>query len=146
MVVHSESDDPSRFARGSRMRAGERELEVEGSRSSGEVLVVRFAGISDRDTAESLRGLELTISEGDRRTLDSDEFWPDELVGLEARLPSGHTVGSIVGFVTGGAQDRLVLRLPGGEVEVPFVDEIVPRIEVDEGFLVLHPPMGLLDV
>lgn len=127
------------------MQAGGRELEVESAKASGDVVLVRFAGISDRNAAEGLRDTDLTVTDDDRRELGDDEFWPDELVGLQVRLPSGEMVGSVTGFVPGDAQDRLVLQVGAGEVEIPFVGEIVPQVEVDHGFLVVDPPAGLLE-
>lgn len=127
------------------MRAGVRELEVESSTTSGDVVLVRFAGISDRNTAEELRDTDLTIAGGERRELGDDEFWPDELIGLQVRLPSGETVGSVTGFVPGDAQDRLVLQVGADQIEIPFVREIVPEVGVDHGFLVVDPPAGLLE-
>jgi 16S rRNA processing protein RimM len=48
---------------------------------------------------------------------------------------------------TGAAQDLLVVRLSsGGEALVPFVEAIVPEVDVEGGRVVLNPPPGLLEL
>ena len=127
------------------MHDGEVVRVVASSRVVDSTLFVRFDGVDDRDAAEALRGRELTIDAGERRPLDEGEFWPDDLVGLEVRLPTGWVAGVVTGFVEGVAQGRLVVGTSAGAVEVPFVEEIVPEVDVAGGFLVLDPPAGLLD-
>jgi 16S rRNA processing protein RimM len=43
------------------------------------------------------------------------------------------------------AQDLLVVRTPLGERLVPFVQAIVPVVDVAGGLVVVDPPGGLLD-
>ena len=145
VTVLSLSDDPRRFRPGSHMHDGEAVRVVASSRVVDSTLLVRFEGVDGREAAEVLRGRELTIDAGDRRALGDGEFWPDDLVGLEARLPGGAVVGTVAGFVEGVAQGRLVVDMPAGRVEVPFVEEIVPEVDVPGSFLVIDPPGGLLD-
>lgn len=107
-------------------------------------LLVRFDGCPDRTSAEALRGIALFVEAGERRTLGQDEFWPDELVGLEVRDPSGHRRGTVTAFMEGAAQDRLIVETPDGPVEIPFVKALVPVVDVEEGFIVVEPVEGLI--
>ena len=136
-------DDPGDFARGALLRAGERDLEVRTARPYRDRgLIVAFAGITDRSTAETLRGLLLTRDASGRRPLAAGEFWASALVGLEAVAPDGRTLGRVVEVISGGLQDRLVVETASGEeVQVPFVDQIVGD---PQGWrLVIDPPGGL---
>jgi 16S rRNA processing protein RimM len=109
-------------------------------RDSG--LILAFEGIADRTAAERLRGVELFVHPDDRRSLDDDEFWSDDLVGLTAVDPAGTVLGRVSGVDLGDAQDRLVVTTPDGtEVLVPFVDPIVG--EIGEDTVVIDPPGGL---
>jgi 16S rRNA processing protein RimM len=114
VTVVPETDDPSRFASGSTVTTGQgRDLVVVSSspyRDKG--LIVLFEGVSDRTAT--------------RRALGDREFWPDELVGLEAVDPEGGVLGVVAALDLGSAQDRLVIRTPEGrDILVPFVDAIV---------------------
>jgi 16S rRNA processing protein RimM len=118
-------------------------LLIERVRRSDDLLLVRFGGHSDRRAADALRGADLYIPEDERRPLGPGEFWPDELVGLTVRAPDGAPLGRVGQVVEGAAQFRLVVETPAGEVEVPFVAELVPEVDPAGGFLVVVPIEGL---
>jgi 16S rRNA processing protein RimM len=141
VTVLPDTDDPRRFESGSILWAEDHELVVRAARPYRDRgLIVAFAGIRDRTEAEALRGSVLTAS--GRRDLEEGEFWPDDLVGLEAVDPRGARLGTVTGVVVTGAQDRLVVTTPrGNEVEVPFVDDLVGDPEA--GCIVIDPPGGL---
>ena len=138
-------DDPGNFQRGAVLRAGERDLEVRSARPYRDRgLIVGFAGIDDRNTAEGLRGALLTGEAAGRRHLEHGEFWSSSLVGLEAVTPGGAVLGQVSRVVVGTLQDRLVVSTPSGtEVEVPFVEGIVG--DPAEGRIVIDPPEGLFE-
>lgn len=145
--MHLETDYPHRFDLGAEIhtdRGGI--LRVAASRPSEPgKLLVRFEGVEDRSAAEALRGTVLVVPAERRRPLGDDEFWPDELIGLEVRLVTGAVVGSVVDVVEGPAQHRLVIETLDGTVsEVPFVVPLVPRVDVEAGFLTVVEMEGLL--
>ena len=106
-------------------------------------LLVHFGGVTDRSTAEGLRGTSFTIASDDRRELDSQEFWPDDLIGCTVVDEAGESLGTVDSVEFGAAQDRLAVRTPDGVIEVPFVDAIVPSIDLDARRIVMTPPIGL---
>ena len=144
VYVWPDTDDPSRFAPGARLQVGDRTVRVEKTRRSPERLFVKFVGIGDRTSAEQLRGRRLYIEEVQRRELGSGEYWPDQLEGLEVRVPSGKPVGRVRGVIWADVQDRLVIETGAGLREVPFVDDLVPSVQVQEGYLVLADIPGML--
>ena len=83
----------------------------------------------------------------DRPDLEEGEFHLLDLVDLEARLdPQGAAIGRVTDLISGG-NDLLELQLNDGRrVLVPFVEAIVPRVVTAEGWLLLTPPPGLLDL
>ena len=126
------------------MVAGRGALEVERTRIHLERLLVEFVGVSDRTSAEELRGAELYIEERQRRPLGAEEFWPDELVGLEVRTAKGRKVGRVREVEWSDAQNRLVIETDSGLREVPFVDELVPAVNLPDGYLTVVNLPGLL--
>ncbi|HHC08469.1 MAG TPA: ribosome maturation factor RimM [Actinobacteria bacterium] len=145
VVVRPTTDRPDeRFVPGAVFdtEAGPLEIERVGPHRDG--LLVVFVGISDRNAAEGLRGLTLEIPLEARRDLEPGEYWPDELVGCEVVDAAGRRLGEVVDVVLGGSQDRLVVGIPEGDtVEVPFVDALVPHVDVDARRVVVEPPEGL---
>lgn len=145
LVVVPESDDPNRFRNGARFWTEAGDLTIRRTRSFDAKLHIAFEGFDDRNAAEALSGLDLYISAPERRVLLPGEFWPDDLVGLEARLPDGSVIGLVASVVVGEAQSRLVIDTARGEREVPFVVELVPAVDLDRGFVVVAAIDGLLD-
>ena len=83
----------------------------------------------------------------DRPELEDGEFHLLDLVGLEARLgEQGDVVGTVTDLISGG-NDLLELKRPDGRtLLVPFVEAIVPEVHLDQGWLLLTPPPGLLEL
>ncbi|GAB2993300.1 ribosome maturation factor RimM [Actinotalea caeni] len=101
----------------------------------------RFEGHPDRTAAERLRGVVLLADPEP----EDDAWYPEQLAGLEARLPDGRVVGTVAGVQHLPAHDVLVLVEPdGARTLVPFVTAIVPVVDVDGGHVVIDPPAGLL--
>lgn len=142
------TDHDERFAPGSRFAVGyddDQMVTVRGVRAHNEGLILTLAEIHDRNAAEVLIKDVLTIDPAERRALEADEYWPDDLVGLAAVTVDGAPLGRVTDVVLGTAQDRLVVTTEAGQqVEVPFVSDLVdpPSREV----VVLRPPEGLFPV
>ncbi len=146
VVVLPETDYEGRFAQGRPVytRSG-LSLHVRSNKPGATGWLVSFLEIADRDGAEDLVGEELIVSSSDRRSLGADEFWPDQLVGLLVRDRSGLEVGRVRDVDDSTPQARLVIATASGDVEVPFVDDLVPEINLDDGYLVVAPIPGLFD-
>lgn len=141
-----DTDDPGRFVVGSVVRTTSGLdlviTSVAPYRDRG--LILGFEGVIDRSGAESLRGSILTVDAMDRRPLDDGEFWPEDLVGLEAVTPAGEHLGVVSGVELGTAQDRVVVTSPAGaEILVPLVDDIVG--DPENGRIEIDAPEGLFD-
>jgi 16S rRNA processing protein RimM len=158
VAVDVRTDTPEeRFAVGARMdvtppRGTQRPvecpgtLEVERTRWHQSRLLVTFAGLADRTRAELLRGMLLTVTLDPEDTPeDPEEFYDHQLEGLEVRTPDGEVAGTVAEVIHGAAQDLLAVRTVAGEVLVPFVQALVPTVDVTGGFLVVADRPGLLD-
>lgn len=152
--VEPRTDEPDRrFAPGAQLKTqnerpgatGPAHLTVAGTRWHSGRLLVRFAEIADRNAAEEARGTLLTIPlDPDERPEDPDEFYDHQLVGLRVVTTDGRDVGSLKEVVHGTAQDLLVVRTESGERLVPFVQALVPEVDVPGGRVVVADRPGLL--
>jgi len=127
--VYVEPEDLTHLEPGSTVYVGGRAYTVRDVRRGTKGPQVAFEEIRDRDGAEEIRGNDVFVI--GRRRLDEDEFWPDDLIGLDVR-PGG---GTVVEIVHGAAQDRLVVERAGRRFEVPFVSELVPMVDIENGYL-----------
>jgi 16S rRNA processing protein RimM len=100
--------------------------------------IVAFEEIPDRDTAEAFTGYVLEVGGAQLPDLDDDEFYPFDVIGLEARDLSGSVLGRVTDALDSPAHAILVIAMPqGGEGLVPFVLAAVPSLDVGAGYLVV---------
>ena len=148
VTVRVRTDFPEqRFTAGAQLH-GEtgRVLTVETVRPHSEGLLVRFAGVADRDVAAELCGLLLTVDTTALPDLDDpDEFYDHQLEGLAAVRSDGAALGTVREVLHAPASDLLVMETEHGEALVPFVRAIVLEVDLVGGRVVLDPPDGLLD-
>jgi 16S rRNA processing protein RimM len=109
-------------------------------------LIIKIRQITTRTQAQELAGQELAV---DRRTLpplEEDEFYHTDLLGLEACLTTGELLGRVVNLLDQGGQNlTLVIKNEAGlENLVPFSEEQVPEVLLEEGRLLIAPCPGLL--
>jgi 16S rRNA processing protein RimM len=132
------------------------------------LFAVRLAGVSSRDAAEALVHQEFLVDASQRPKLAPGEFHLLDLVGLQVRLldaaepgsSPGAPIGRVVDLIHGG-NDLLAVELaptaapppatggqpaPGRRVLIPFVEAIVPQVNLQEGWIGLTPPPGLLEL
>lgn len=154
------SDFPQRFTRPGRRWLGQRQqpprpVELLAGRQlpGRELFVVRLATIDSRDAAEALVGCDLLVDAADRPPLAPGEFHLLDLVGLEVRLldaagAAGESIGVVRDLVHAGNDLLEVERHgdQGGRLMIPFVEAIVPVVNLAEGWLGLTPPPGLLEL
>ena len=138
--------------------------------------LLRFEGVGDREAANKMRGFVLYAREEERpEELGKDEYVVTDLVGLEIFMENGYKneigedqsgryVGKVNGVilaeemssVAGLGQDLLEILLPRGPgatlswkdelVLIPFVPQLVPRVDITNRAVYIAPPFGLLDL
>jgi 16S rRNA processing protein RimM len=158
--VYPNSDFPERFLQpGTRwlLMPGEttpKSIELmQGRYLDGKGLyVVQFAGIHDRTQAEGLRDAVLLVPESDRPLLEADEFYVPDLIGLAVFDQTTQTlIGTVVNIISAG-NDLLevepVQQNTGKKPKtllIPFVEAIVPVVDLSQRRIEITPPPGLLE-
>jgi len=143
--IQSFTDDPMALAGYGELSTNRPGLTVtiEAARTTTNVLIARLKGITDRTAAEKLNGVELYV---DRAKLpeiaDEDDFYLADLIGLDARLADGTSLGRVLAVPNYGAGDILEIGGPGLETRlIPFTRAAVPQVHVAQGYVVVDPPI-----
>jgi 16S rRNA processing protein RimM len=119
-------------------------IEIETARATTNVLVARLKGVTDRNAAEKLNGVELFV---DRDKLpppaDDDDFYHADLIGLEARLADGTVLGTVTAVPNYGASDLIEVRdtRTGDTFLYPFTKAVVPEVKLAGGYIVIDVPV-----
>lgn len=113
-----------------------RALEIEDIRPAGEMVVVRFKGVSDRTSAERLTGTELFVDRSVLPPEDEDEFYHADLVGLAVRDETGAAAGKVTAVQNFGGGDILEITFQGRKgLLIPFSQAAVPEVDIAGGFV-----------
>ena len=147
---------------------------------------VEVEGVEDRDSAEALRGCKLFVEKTDRPYLESDEFYVQDLIGMEVfNQLTGEILGKVSDIIPAGndllevetnltAPETVAAELEkpkqpetpqanadprntrkprkirvkepkSTKILIPFVEEIVPVVDLEQGRIEIVPPPGLLE-
>lgn len=121
-------------------------LKVKSVSPKGTVIAVAQE-VTDRNEAELMRGLELFIKRDALPPTANDEVYHTDLVGLEARDNDGVAIGVIVGLHDFGAGDIIEVKPPSGPtMMLPFAPEYRDEMRLEEGFVTLLPPQGMMEL
>ncbi len=105
-------------------------------------LIASIDGVSDRDTAEGLRGVHLYV---DRAALpepdEPEEFYRTDLIGLAVETTDGQAYGTVRAVEDFGAGDVIEIERGAGDlVALPFTQAIFPLVDLASNRLVVDPP------
>ena len=120
-------------------RDGARQFEVTHVREAKDHLVATFKGVTTRDEAERLNGIELYVPREKLPATDDDEYYHADLIGLAAVTAANEPLGRVVAIHNFGAGDLIeVNRAAGGSTEMlPFNEITVPVVDVAAGRIVV---------
>ncbi|MEU7036788.1 ribosome maturation factor RimM [Streptomyces sp. NPDC046237] len=122
-------------------------LTIETGRVHSGRLLLRFEGVRDRNGAEALRNTLLIADiDPDEMPEGDDEYYDHQLMDLDVVLADGTEVGRITEITHLPSQDLFIVERPDGtELMIPFVEEIVTEIDLEQQRAVIAPPPGLID-
>lgn len=148
VTVEVRTDEPDeRFAPGSAVLVDGVPRHIAAAHWHGNRLLLRFDGVNDRTAAEELRNQMIEVERAfDAETNDPDAYYDSALLGCTVCDTTGHELGSVEEVVHLPGQDLLSVRLHDNRsVLIPFVDAIVPGVDLSARTITIDPPDGLLD-
>lgn len=108
-------EGPDSFRRFKTFDAGGRALTLKTIRPGPNGAVARFVELTDRNAAENLRGVELTVPRSTLPSLEEGEFYHCDIIGLSCISSDGPELGSVVAVENFGAGDILEIEKPNGK-------------------------------
>ena len=112
------------------------------ARETPKVFLVDLEGITNREEAARLCGMELLLDREELDVPEEGEFYVGDLIGLSAYDAAGTYIGSVVGFFETPAHGVLVVRDESStEHYVPFTFEHVPTVDPEGERVVVSLPI-----
>lgn len=142
LKIKAFSEVPDRFAVGHSFcivqNKQPRKLTIESSRKSGGQFIVD-CGLRTVGEAEAMRGEDVWIHPSMRPVLPEDEFYLDELIGLQVQTEAGDDLGAIEEVLESKA--HLIYVTP--HAMIPGVPDFIVRTDWDNNLLVVRDVPGL---
>jgi len=138
------TDFEERLSPGERVFIDDEAFEIEESRKKGRIFIVKLSRINSRNDAENLRGKEIKVPEEELKELGEGEFYPHNIIGLRVVGEDGDDIGEVRGIIE--TPSNFVLQAYGkyGEVLIPFIEDVIKKVDVEGGIIVIEKIKGLL--
>ena len=110
--------------------------------------VVRLKGVEDRNSAEDIRGMDVSIYAEDLEELPEGEHYVRDLIGCRVvdRAQGGAEIGVLEDVIQNTAQSILDVRTPDGKnVLIPAVDAFLRSIDEEAGVIEVELIPGFID-
>jgi 16S rRNA processing protein RimM len=120
-----------------------RPVKIEAARPHQGAMLVKFASVPDRNAAELLRDQLVLIPEDQAMPLTEDENYAHDMIGLQVETTEGEALGRLTEILYTGANDVYVVRGSGGELLIPALKDVVVKVDVAAGRMVVALPEGL---
>ncbi|MCQ2495148.1 MAG: ribosome maturation factor RimM [Lachnospiraceae bacterium] len=121
-----------------------RKLEIESVKFFKNMVILKFAGIDDRNEIERYKSRDLLIDREDAVPLGKDEFFICDLIGFDVITDEGEKLGPLKDILTTGANDVYVVALPEDkELLIPSIKECILNVDIEAKRIDVHLLPGL---
>ncbi len=119
---------------------------VEASKIHKGHLLIKLRGAKDINEAKDWVGATLLVAEEDLEPPEPGEYYYYRAIGLDVFTVKGQRIGKVkhIWFKEGG--DLYVVTDSSREYLIPAIKEIIEKIDLAAGRMIINPPEGLLDM
>lgn len=121
---------------------GSRSFTIKLTRPVAGGLGARISGVTTKDQADALRGVDLYVDRSRLPSLPDDEFYHSDLIGLSVHDAGGAMLGTVRAVHNHGAGDLLEVNAPTLKqpLLIPFTRAMVPTVDLATGRIVADLP------
>jgi 16S rRNA processing protein RimM len=139
--LHPFGDDPASWkrmpqwwlARDDGSKAQWSAANLSGLRQHGGGWVAKIEGVDSCDAAEAMAGCYVGAPRAELPATATNEYYWADLIGLKVLNTQGEALGVIESIIETGANDVLKLRDGDQERLLPFIDQVVKKVDVAGG-------------
>ncbi|QGS37331.1 ribosome maturation factor RimM [Aerococcus viridans] len=124
-------------------------VEVDGHRLHKNFNLLHFKGKDNINNVEKFKGFDLKVAGTEREAdeLDENEFYYDDIIGLEVYTTDETYLGKVREITSLPSNDVWAIQRPnkGKDILIPYIEDIVLEIDLDDNRVVIDPMDGLID-
>lgn len=117
--------------------------EIKTLNPKGKFLFLELTGISDVDAAQTLVGSKLLLPRDMLEDLPEDEYYWQDIIGLDVYTPEGRHLGLIESIFPTGSNDVYVCRGSYGELLIPATADAIDKIDLVSHRIIVKSLEGL---
>ena len=121
------------------------EFKVLRAKNHKNICIFTLEGVDTMDVAEDLSGLSIYVPNIEFKELQDNEYYYHELEGLNVYAANGEQIGKVDHILKSGNDILVIKDKDGKEVMVPFVDELVPEVNLNEKTITVNAIEGLIE-
>ena len=108
-------------------------------------MLVSLEGYDSREAVDGLRNADIFVPAEDRPPLPDGEFYLHQIIGLTAVTEEGETLGVVADWIETGANGVFIVQdEEGNEILLPDIDEVIVKIDLEAGEMLVHLLEGLI--
>jgi 16S rRNA processing protein RimM len=154
LKVYSYAESASSFKPGSSviLKSGnsEQAFVIAWVKPHHKTVLVAFEGVTNRNRAEELIGLELFMAWDSLETLEDGVYYWSDIIGLSVFTIDNEYLGRVTSVIQTGSNDVYVVKNEDGqdpaEILVPALEWVVREIDLDQKKMCVDLPEGLRDL
>ncbi|MGE7927281.1 ribosome maturation factor RimM [Lysinibacillus xylanilyticus] len=151
-VLSTTDFEEERFAVGIKLAAFKKDdkkptwVTIESMRRHKNFILLTFEGMNNINLVEPFKEgmLKITKDQMTNDLLKENEYFFHEIIGCTIVSEEGETIGAVTDILQTGANDVWVVKGTKKEHYIPYIEDIVKEIDVDEKKIVIHVMEGLL--
>ena len=143
--VEPHTHDPARFedlafVLALKGRGPERQFEIQSVQFHPKHVLLKLAGVDDRDTARALAGSILKIPESLVPPAAEDEYYYYQLEGLRVETEDGLHLGTLDQITPAGSNDVYWILNPDGKDHnlVPALKKAIVSVDLERGVMIVN--------
>ena len=122
------------------------EYALNGFKINSGKFIISLKNFDEIDAVTTFIGSELCLKRSDLPKLAEDEYYWSDLIGLRVETVDGDILGVIKDIFETGSSDIYVVQGTEREYLIPAIADVVKKVDVEGGTLVISPLEGLLDL
>ena len=121
-------------------------LEIEEIKYQKDMVLAKFKGIETLEQAETLRNSYIEIDRKDAISLEEGQYFIADLLGMKVYKDTGELLGVLDDIFNNGSSDIYVVKNElGKQFLLPYIDEVIKKIDLENEKIIVHLIDGLID-
>ncbi|MFB7155264.1 MULTISPECIES: ribosome maturation factor RimM [unclassified Lysinibacillus] len=151
-ILSTTDFEEERFAVGNKLAAFKKDdkkptwVTIESMRRHKNFILLTFEGMYNINFVEPFKEgmLKITKDQLSDNLLEENEYFYHDIIGCSVVSEEGETIGAVTDILQTGANDVWVVKGAKKEHYIPYIEDIVKEINIDEKKIVIYVMEGLL--